>query len=267
MQSAVIKGTGLHTGLPVTVRLTQREGALRLRARGIEAGLDELSVVSTLRATSVEAKGGSLRVHMVEHLFAALGGLGVRDGVTIEVEGPEMPLLDGAAAAWCEAIECLSLRAAPPKTRVLLAAVIHVGESRYEFLPGNRIEVAVRIEFGDGRIAAEADWAGSPEDFRSRIAPARTFAMARDLDELFRNGLARCVDPSSVVVIGDEVVHCAGRPFSPDEPARHKLLDLVGDAYLCGGPPLGSVRAFRPGHAANAQAFREALAEGVLVRV
>jgi UDP-3-O-[3-hydroxymyristoyl] N-acetylglucosamine deacetylase len=204
-------------------------------------------------------------VSTVEHLFGALGGLGVRDGMTIEIDGPEMPLLDGAAAAWCDAIERLQLRATRPRARVSRAAVIHAGESRYEFLPGDCIEVGVRIDLGDRRIAAEADWAGSPEDFRSRIAPARTFARARDLDEFFREGLARRVDPTSVVVIDDDVIHCAGRPFAPDEPARHKLLDLVGDAYLHGGPPLGRIRAFRPGHTANAWAFREARAQGVLV--
>jgi UDP-3-O-[3-hydroxymyristoyl] N-acetylglucosamine deacetylase len=206
-------------------------------------------------------------VSTVEHFFGALGGLGVRDGMTIEVEGPEMPVLDGAAAAWCDAIEGLSPRAAAPAARVSRSAVIHVGESRYEFLPGDCVEVGVRIELGDNRIAPEVDWAGSPEDFRSRIAPARTFAMARDLDEFLRNGLARGVDPASVVVIDEAAIHCAGRPFTPDEPACHKLLDLIGDAYLHGGPPLGRVRAFRPGHAANAQAFREARARGVLVTV
>jgi UDP-3-O-[3-hydroxymyristoyl] N-acetylglucosamine deacetylase len=267
MQGAVVGGTGLHTGLPATVRLYRRDGALRLRASAIEVRVEELNVVCTLRATSVEAKDGSLRVGTVEHLFGALGGLGVREGMTIEVDGPEMPVLDGAAAAWCDAIEPLQLRAAPPRARVSRAAVFHVGESRYEFVPGDCIEVGVRIDFGDCRIAAEAEWAGSPEDFRSRIAPARTFARTRDLDEFFREGLARRIDPSSVVVIDDGAIHCAGRPFMPDEPARHKLLDLVGDAYLHGGPPLGRICAFRPGHTASARVFREALAQGVLVRV
>jgi UDP-3-O-[3-hydroxymyristoyl] N-acetylglucosamine deacetylase len=145
-------------------------------------------------------------------------------------------------------------------------ATIRVDRSRYEFSPGEGVEVGVRIELDDSRVEAEALWAGSREDFRARIATARTFALARDLEEFVRDGLVRSVAPESVIVLGDDAIHCAGPPFLPDEPARHKLLDLLGDAYVHGGPPIGRIRAFRPGHTASAQAFREALERGVLVR-
>jgi len=88
-----------------------------------------------------------------------------------------------------------------------------------------------------------------------------------EVEELVRRGLARHVDPASVVVLAPDAVLSAGRAFTPDEPVRHKLLDLLGDLYLHGGPPLGCVRAHRPGHAPNARALRRALAEGVLVPV
>ena len=78
--------------------------------------------------------------------------------------------------------------------------------------------------------------------------------LARDIGELVAGGLARHVEPASVVVLAPEAILHAGRAFSPDEPARHKLLDLLGDLYLSGGPPLGRLRAVRPGHAANAVA-------------
>jgi UDP-3-O-[3-hydroxymyristoyl] N-acetylglucosamine deacetylase len=97
------------------------------------------------------------------------------------------------------------------------------------------------------------------------LAPARTFAREVDLEPLVRSGLARHVEPSSVVVLAPDAVHHAGLPFSRDEPARHKLLDLIGDLYLHGGPPIGSVRALRPGHAANAAAIERAFADGILV--
>ncbi len=179
-----------------------------------------------------------------------------------------MPLLDGGAAVWCAAIKRLRPRATPPPSRVARVAVMDVGASRYEWSPADRIEVEVRLElegFDVARVGPEARWDGDADDFRARIAPARTFALARDVEELARAGLARHVDATSVVVLAPELVHHAGRPFSPDEPARHKLLDFIGDAYLHGGPPIGRVRAVRPGHAANQRALSRARAEGIIV--
>jgi UDP-3-O-[3-hydroxymyristoyl] N-acetylglucosamine deacetylase len=260
-----VKGVGLHTGAAVTVRLHARPGAVCLRAGGVEARIDELVVASTLRATTVEACGGGLRVGMVEHLFAALAGLGVYEGVMIEVDGPEMPLLDGAASAWCNAFSGLRLSRQLPRLRVARQAVIDCGDSRYEFSPLDRVELEVRLVLDDARVTPEARWAGDADDFRTRVAPARTFALARDFQELARLGLSRHVDPASVVVLAPDAVHCSGRPYSADEPARHKLLDLMGDLYIHGGPPLGRVSAVRPGHAASAQAFLRAREDGAIV--
>lgn len=145
---------------------------------------------------------------------------------------------------------------------------MEVGASRYEWSPGDRVTVEVRVELDglDGVcFEPEARWDGNAADFWTRIAPARTFALARDVDVLLRAGLARHVDAASVVVLGPGVVHCAGRPFSADEPARHKLLDLIGDLYLHGGPPRGRVRAVRPGHAANQRALSRARDEGIVM--
>jgi UDP-3-O-[3-hydroxymyristoyl] N-acetylglucosamine deacetylase len=143
--------------------------------------------------------------------------------------------------------------------------VLRAGASTYEFSPGAGVDVEVRLELDDPRIDPVARWNGGADDFRSRIAPARTFATSRDIDELARRGLARHVPPSSVVLLTPGAILCAGRPFAADEPARHKLLDLLGDLYLHGGPPIGCVRAVRPGHAANARALARAREEGILV--
>ena len=267
MDETIVEGVGLHSGVSVRATLRRRRGPVTLGAAGLEARIEELVVGSTARATTVEAHGGALRVGTVEHVFAALAGLGIYGGLALTIEGPEMPLLDGGAAAWCEAVDRLGLSAGPPPARVTREAVVEVGASRYEFAPGGRVEVEVRVEFAgfdETRIAPDARWAGDPRDFRARIAPARTFALARDLGDLLAGNLARQVDPASVVVLAPDAVHHAGRPFTPDEPARHKLLDLVGDLYVFGGPPVGRVRAVRPGHAANAAAFRRARAEGIV---
>jgi UDP-3-O-[3-hydroxymyristoyl] N-acetylglucosamine deacetylase len=138
-----------------------------------------------------------------------------------------------------------------------------VGASVYELSPGDHPRVSVAIELDDPRVAREASWDGDPLDFAARIATARTFCLASELDELARLGLASHVTPEMVVVLGDEIL-AAGRAFEADEPARHKLLDLVGDLFLHGGPPLGRVHARRPGHRATHEALRIATERGAL---
>ena len=141
-----------------------------------------------------------------------------------------------------------------------------VGESRFTFGRADSVSVTVQLDFGDDRIASVARWAGDATDFDERIAPARTFAFERDLDEITKAGLVRHVDPDSAVLIAD-AIHSSGRPFSSDEPARHKLLDLMGDAYLHGGIPRGTLVAYRPGHSVNHAAFDRALELGLLARL
>lgn len=269
-RQVTLEGRGLHTGAMARVTLRESPGAVRLAGQvgGVGgAGVDELEVVSMARATTVRARRGGERLGTVEHAFAALAGLGVYEGLELVVEGPEMPLLDGGASRWCEAIASLSPVRRRPTLRVVRELVIEVGPSRYEFFPAEEgVDVEVRLAFDDPRIATTARWLGDAADFVHRIAPARTFALAREVEELLRRGLARHVDPTCVVLIAPEAIHHAGRPFAPDEPARHKLLDLLGDLYLAGGPPLGRVVAHRPGHAANARAVSRAVEEGALSR-
>jgi UDP-3-O-[3-hydroxymyristoyl] N-acetylglucosamine deacetylase len=267
VRKVVVEGWGLHTGQRARALLSRREGPVGLRARGVEATIAELSIVATTRATTVEAHGGALRVATVEHLFAALAGLGVHDGLLVEVDGPELPLLDGGASQWAAALDAMEIEGGRRPARVTRAQTIDVGASRYELSPGPTCEIEVSVDFDDARLATSARWSGDAREFREHIAPARTFALARDVEELARLGLARRVEPASVVLVTPEAIHWAGRGFSPDEPARHKLLDLLGDLYLHGGAPIGRVRAFRPGHASNAEAFRVARETGALVAV
>ena len=259
-----VEGVGLHTGASCTVVLRATPGPVRLRAGTHEATVAELSVASTARATTVEACGGALRVGTVEHAFAALAGLGVREGLTLDVQGPEMPLLDGGASRWCAALARLVLPACAPRLRVTRSATYDVGPSLYELAPADGCHVTARIDFDDPRLVPHATWKGDAADFVDRIAPARTFALASEVDELARRGLARHVDPASVLVLSADGMLHAGRAPTPDEPARHKLLDLIGDLYLHGGPPLGRIHALRPGHASSARVFRRALEDGVL---
>jgi UDP-3-O-[3-hydroxymyristoyl] N-acetylglucosamine deacetylase len=268
-----VEGFGLHTGTPTIVHLEPCDGPVRVcgaigTASGARAArIDELVPVSTKRSTTVEAGGGALRLASVEHLFAALGGLGIFEGISIHVNGEELPLLDGAARVWCDALDRVGPHVAGRRRlRVVQRATVECGDNRYEFSPDDRVRVEVELDFPGTPIEPRAQWTGDPDDFRARIASARTFALVSEVSYLADQGLARHIAPTSIVLIGPNVAYCTGGPFAPDEPARHKLLDLVGDSYLFGGPPLGRVLAVRPGHTSNIEAFRRALAAGVIAR-
>ena len=251
--SAVVEGRGLHTGQRGAVRfelLERLDAPVVLRAVAREVPIAALKVVDTTRSTTVADASGSVRFATIEHVLAALGGLGIHTGVAVAIEGPEAPLADGGARAYVEALFSLGLGAhatAPagpgragtglPATalaaglRVAKDGVIAVGASRYELRVAEATSIEVVVDYADARIAREARWDGDARDFRDRIAVARTYGFEHEVADLLARGLASHVTPESVVVIGASIM-ASGAPFTADEPARHKLLDLVGDLYL-----------------------------------
>jgi UDP-3-O-[3-hydroxymyristoyl] N-acetylglucosamine deacetylase len=201
----------------------------------------------------------------VEHLFGALAGLGAHRGIEVELDADELPLLDGGASAWCEAIASLGpVDSGPPRLEVKRPGRVQVLASDFEFTPGPAVpEVLVELVTSDPRLTPRASWDGTVATFLERIAPSRTFALAHEVAAFADRDLAKFVDPRSVLVLGDEILW-AGTPFRADEPASHKLLDLLGDMVCYGGPPRGRVYARRAGHAANHAAMSQALAQGIL---
>ncbi len=252
-----LTGHGLHGGEPASVELVPEPGPIRIEVAGTARPLESFHVVSTQFSTVIGC--GAFDVRTVEHLFAALAGLGIREGLRVVVEGGELPFLDGGARAFCEALEP---RHQPPKACVVRSARLEIDGSTYELEPRDDVRVEVVVDL-PACCALRAAWNGEPDAFVRDIAPARTFMLEHDADELSRRGLARHVDPASVLVVTETHIAGAGE-VAPDEPARHKLLDLIGDAYFHGGPPRGLVRATRPGHARNHAAFARAIAMGVI---
>jgi UDP-3-O-[3-hydroxymyristoyl] N-acetylglucosamine deacetylase len=295
----VLRGIALHRGGPAEVRLSQCDGPIVVAQRGAEAPLDELRPVRTDRGVTVATEDGRVRVDLIEHLLAAFGGLGIREGMRVEV-GDELPLLDGGALAFAEALHELGLapeRLRPlrplrpcgppdPETaraqgtqglegslrlcgsilRIRREAVLEHGRSVYRFTPGTRVELRVEVDFPAPVGRGSAAWAGDADDFVARIAPARTFGWASELAALRAAGRASEVDLDAVLVFDERGPLPGCRPPGPDEPARHKLLDLVGDLALHGGPPLGLIEAALPGHGATHAIVARALAAGVLAR-
>lgn len=263
MDQIVFHGTGLHTGAQCAVGLRRRSGGLAFVQDGHSAALDELSVVRADRGVQVRSDSG-LEVDLVEHLLAAMAGLSIRRGLEVELTGPEVPLLDGGALEISRALGALDPPRDPPGLRVAQAGDIHVDGTRYVFEPGDAVEIEVDVEFR-GVGPESARWSGDANEFLLEIAPARTFGYSDEADQLRETGRAGYVDPRAVIVLEpDGSVAPPGEPPGPAELARHKLLDLLGDLYLFGGPPLGRLRASRPGHARNQRAMRQALEYGLL---
>jgi UDP-3-O-[3-hydroxymyristoyl] N-acetylglucosamine deacetylase len=217
-------------------------------------------------------------VDLVEHLLAALGGLGIHADVEVEIDGPELPILDGGASAFAVALAALEVPPSPRLWRVQRAGKVSHRESEYQFDVSEEIEIAVRTEFAHPGLGGQrASWNGDPRRFVDEIAPARTFGFASDAEDLWRTGRAglaargakgdiaakEAFERAVLVFDAHRVAGDAASPL-PDELARHKLLDLIGDLAFYGGPPRGRIFALRPGHTATHRIIREAISIGLL---
>ncbi len=264
----VLRGVALHRGGPATVRLEAAAGPITLVQRGAEAALADLHVARADRGVTLASADGRVRVDLVEHLFAALGGLGVRSGVRITIDDDELPLLDGGARLFAQAILALGLAGElnPSALEITRNASISRGNAAYDFTPGPDVALRVDVEFRAPVGRESAAWSGDAVDFLERIAPARTFGWADEHAALRASGRAAAVDLDAVLVYGDAGAIAGCKPATKDEAARHKLLDLIGDLEIHGGPPRGSLTVQRPGHAATHAVVAEALALGVLAR-
>ena len=258
-------GRGLHTGARCTLELMRAAGPIRFETPAGGVTREALRVLRADRGVRVGAHGFELE--LVEHLFAAFAGMGVQSGVRVRVNGPEVPLADGAALEFAVALAALDPPRSPPRLHVVRAGRVALGNSVYEFTPADAVSVSVSVEF-PGRGAEDAHWDGTPARFLSDVAPARTFGFRHEYDALQAAGRAAHVDLHSVLVLeADGSALSPGPAPVPDELARHKLLDLLGDFYLFGGPVKGGVHAIRPGHAATHHVVREALAQRILVQI
>ena len=264
----VLRGVALHRGGPATVRIEAAAGPITIVQRGVEASLADLQIARADRGVTLASADGRIRVDLVEHLFAALGGLGVRAGVRITIDDDELPLLDGGARLFAEAILALGVAPEPASSPPVITrnASISRGNAVYVFTPGRDVALRVDVEFRAPVGRQSAAWSGDADDFVKRIAPARTFGWADEHAALLASGRAAAVDLAAVLVYGDDGAIAGCRPATKNEAARHKLLDLIGDLAIHGGPPRGSLTAQRPGHAATHAVVAQAFALGVLAR-
>lgn len=266
-----LSGVGVHGG--VEARLTFRpaaadSGVVFSRTFADQAprriAVSRQSVQATDLATVLGDRSGSV-VSTVEHVLAALSGLGV-DNVEIEIDGPEVPILDGSAAPVVAAIDSVGLVSLPARRKylkVLKPVRVENGASFGELLPydaGFRLEV--EIEFDHATIGRQR-FAGNlnPSVFRKELAAARTFGFLKDVERLRAAGYARGASlDNTICVDAGGILNAEGLRFA-DEFVRHKAMDAVGDLALAGLPLLGRYRSFRGGHKLNFQMVDALLAD------
>jgi UDP-3-O-[3-hydroxymyristoyl] N-acetylglucosamine deacetylase len=247
-------GTALHAGVPVTMILSPAEsgqGIVFHRAdldRSIPARYDQ---VSETRLGTVIGEG-SAKVGVVEHLMAAAAGLEI-DDLTVSLDGPEPPILDGDALSYLELLE--SAGAAEQNTprqavKVLKTVTVENGDARASLLPADALSYAYELSFP---VIGEQyfEFAFSRAGFKAEIAPARTFGFLRELETLNQMNLARGASLANTLALDDSgVVNRETQRFA-DEFVRHKILDAIGDMALAGRPLIARFEGKKSGHATN----------------
>lgn len=264
----VQSGVGLHSGHLTEVRvLPAAVGQGRYFVRVDLAGAPEIpaQVAAVSQTTlSTELAHGEARVRTVEHLLAALAGMGV-DNARIELNGPEVPLLDGSAQVWVEAIAQVGLTTqAEPRTVRSLAEPIWVrqGDAFVAALPASETRFTYGIDFDLPAIGNQwYSWSPTQESFAAAIAPARTFGLAHQIEQLQASGLIKGGSLDNALVCSDTGWLNPPLRFS-NEPVRHKLLDLVGDLSLLGSFPIAHVLAYKASHNLHTQLAQRLAQQG-----
>lgn len=286
VKSAIsLPGVGLHTGEPVTMTLKPANPGFGIRFQRIDlpekpiVKADCDYVVDTSRGTTLEHNGA--RVSTVEHTLAALVGLGV-DNVLIELDGPEVPIMDGSSKLFIEAIESVGVLAQDAKR------IIYSIDSNIHFydpvknvdmlaVPSNEYQITTMIDFNSPVLGTQHATLKHISEFKGEIAPCRTFCFLHELEYLLDHNLIKGGDLSNAIVVVDKPVtqpelDRLAKVFNKqnievkqegilnniqlhftNEPARHKLLDVVGDLALVGYNIRAHIIASRPGHASNVE--------------
>jgi len=260
-------GIGLHTGLSVAATVkAARPGEGRYFVRvdqpntpAIPARVD--GVAQTLLSTELGV--GDATVRTVEHLLAALASMGI-DDARIELDGAEVPLLDGSAQEWTEAIAQSGQVEQPTSSKQFLdlnePIWIYEGDAFVAAIPAPSLRFTYGIEFDLAAIGTQwHSWNPLQEPFQTAIAPARTFGLAHQIDALQQQGLIKGGSLNNALVCGEDGWINPPLRFS-NEPVRHKLLDLVGDLSLSGVVPRAHVLAYKASHRLHVQ-LSKALAQ------
>ena len=268
LRSAIgCQGVGLHCGQKVVMTMRPAAPDTGIVFRRLDAGAEiRARSSSTIESSlsTVLSNGEGICVSTIEHLMAALAGSAI-DNAIVELDGPEVPIMDGSAAPFLHLIERAGTVAQDEPRRaikILRPVTVSDGEASAALLPDHGFSLSFEIDF-DNPLINRQDMAVTPdfETFKTELAPARTFGLLDDLPRLQAAGLGRGGSLDNVVVVsGSRVLNHGGLRYA-DEFVRHKLLDAIGDLYLAGGPIIGHFRGVRSGHALTRQLLSALLAD------
>lgn len=259
-----LKGKGLQTGTPVEVFFYPAE-----ENHGITFTRSDLKDKPTLRIGDLSSLdtdrrskigfGGSQYIETVEHVLAALWAAGI-DNITIELNTSELPALDGSALLFLEAIEKSGIKPQnAPRGLIEIKEPIWVekDESFLGVFPSNIFKVSYILDYPNPSIGRQSySEVLNLEVFKKEIIPARTFCLKEEAEKLLEMGYGKGADYKNTLVMGKEGPLENTLRF-PDEPVRHKVLDLIGDLYLLGKPVKGRIIAVRSGHALNLELMKK----------
>ena len=266
-----LTGTGVHSGAPVSIILHPAESDVGFRFLVSRRGRIVAEIPATvgsvknLTLCTVIGDDAGVTVGTVEHLLAALRGLGV-DNCYIEIDNREVPIMDGSSAAFVAAIDEAGTRelSEPRKfIKILKPVRVQDGDCFGELSPCASFHLDVEIDFptaliGRQRLALEV----TPTTFRSVLSRARTFGFMRDVEKLWKAGLALGATLDNTVALGDDRIINTEGLRHPQEFVRHKMLDAVGDLTLAGAPILGAYKSVRGGHRLNTHVLQALFAGG-----
>lgn len=259
------EGIGLHTGrhARVTLKPASRDtGIVFIRSdKNTIIKANVASVIDTAFATTIGQDGAKIRT--VEHMMAALAGLGI-DNIVVDVDGPEIPILDGSSTQLISIILKAGIAKQGkkmPYLRINRPIIFDDGNAKVAALPyeGRRVTYSIFFNhygFGEQRLSIEIN----EETFASEIAPARTFGFLKDIEYLRTNGLAKGGSLENAIILGEKgVLNSSGLRFK-DEFVRHKVLDSIGDLAILGFPIYGHIIANKSGHSTNIKFLKKLLA-------
>lgn len=262
-KSAEFRGVGLHSGAPARLVLRPAlagQGIVFQRTDIAAAPIPALwnNVKPSSLCTLLEGADG-VTVSTVEHIMAALAGTGVTN-VIAEIDGPEIPILDGSSAIFVRGILAagLATQAAPLRAiRVLRRVEVHDGAAFAALSPADQLEIDFAIDFTDAAIGRQDKSLNMANGaFVRELMDSRTFCRQADVDAMQANGLALGGTYFNAVVVDGEKVLSPGGLRHQDEPVRHKMLDAMGDLALAGGPLLARYHGNRAGHAMTNRLLR-----------
>ncbi|MER9440103.1 UDP-3-O-acyl-N-acetylglucosamine deacetylase [Mesorhizobium sp. M0340] len=267
---ATLTGIGVHSGNPVTVHFLPADAdtGVVFQLSNANGSHDFRALVSEVGATDLCTMLGDPQgehIATVEHLMATLFGLGI-DNLVIEIDGHEVPILDGSAVMFVEAIDQAGIETLPVKRRyirVVKPVRIENGACWAEFRPYDGTRFEIEIDFESPAIGRQLFASDMNADiFRRDVARARTFGFMKDVERLWAAGYALGSSLENSLVIGDDnrVINMGGLRY-PNEFARHKTMDAMGDLALAGARFIGCFRSYRGGHRLNAAALRRLLSD------